>query len=107
MSAVDKLREARSVIDTRGWIQNHYGNSYDGFCLLGALNFVFEAESDPDVQELGMCRHFMTKIVRRHVGSDSLVPSIVGYNDNWVRTKGEALAFFDEAIALAADSEVR
>jgi hypothetical protein len=98
VSAVaDKLREARKLIDRRGWNQNGYEGPDGSLCMMGAVNVAVN-RNPYDSRDAYPVEQMRALLMR---AADTNLPYPAWWNDAPERTKAEVLAAFDKAIELA------
>jgi len=100
MTIVEHLKKAKDELLTRGWYQGDYVNPVTGeVCIMGAVNAADQGaeprclDDDCDDTPIELLLHGLAV---RHWCRD-----VAEFNDAKGRTPEEALAFLDEAIALA------
>lgn len=101
MTAVEVLREARRLIQERGWVQGMFSGAGGAICAVGALNFasagiVAYPARDSAEEHLNRCAK---EYLRQVLPEDSI--TVEHWNDTPGRTVAEVLAYFDAAIARA------
>ena len=74
--------KAYKVIQKYGWVQGDYGNTKDGFCIIGALRYA------------GSWKRLARKVGKvLDVPADPIMQGYISdWNDNPVRTKKEVIA---------------
>jgi hypothetical protein len=80
------LREAAAAILKYGWIQGGFGGPREGFCVIGAINFVRASLAEHDLA---------MRAFREHLG----ILVIGSWNDRPERTKEQVI----EKLLSAAD----
>lgn len=112
MTALTLLKEARAIIDEKGWTQGAYARDDRGafidvtssravcFCTLGALR-----RAQVDLKDSVSLDSYKTAALWLN---EAGVPRGFGsWNDAPTRTKVDVLAMFDKAIALAEEGAPR
>lgn len=115
MTALAILKEARTLIDEKGWTQrasarDPYGNNVGAtnrhavcFCSLGALHRAAVELHGPSA-DMAEIKHAIDRL-QRSLPQGFTAVSL--WNDRSERTKAEVLAVFDKAIASAEKETVQ
>lgn len=102
-TTIDILRDAKTLLETKGWTQHHYARNAEGagaslaadavcFCALGAISVASGGNPDDDYGSAA------AYALARTCGGGSTW-TVPEFNDAEGRTVAEVLAKFDEAIA--------
>lgn len=101
MKASEVLRKAKGVLEDRGWCQKAFSAADGGdcpVCAWGAIN----------VARAGAPDAWMGSASARLFFEDAVDgEGIASWNDHRGRSRGEVIAAFDRAIALAEAEESR
>lgn len=99
MNAVELLQAARKLIDECGWIQKTAGDRAAGFCVVGAINEVVDANRQ------GLISGAHSKAIDcLHIAIGTWEVSLAYWNDVPERKREEVLATYDDAIARATST---
>lgn len=98
MTPIDVLRRARTLIETRGWVQEAYENS-EGCCLDGALMIASDYPDTLFDSRATASYHVARELVREEIRDMTGVGDIIGWNDDPDRTKDDVTEVLDTVIA--------
>lgn len=115
LTPVVALRKAKTILETKGWIQNGFDGPSGSTCLDGALRYSTtwdrtrpEGHDTKDAVYRKTRRYVLTAIDSLGSGTateDALTRgSITDWNDRHTRTKESVLEVLDKAIELAEAS---
>jgi hypothetical protein len=102
-AVANKLREARALIEERGWAQGEYLNDGDCLCVSGAISMAtvgYPDEGDGETDEQDAEFRRIIAALGKAIGCQHSY-EIARWNDEPERTQAEVLAAFGKAIALA------
>lgn len=96
MTAVEILIGGRAYLDEHGWAQHVFETDDGEVCVARAVT------RSAELGEGGRSRAYNSLLAAGHQRWGVRSSRIAEYNDKYCKTKEEALAWFDDAIKMAA-----